>query len=84
MGNRCRNQDEIVFGDHMGSMEYRFSFRLCSERSRVEGATAVKFVWRRSGRSYRWLVQPTIRQTRVDDYNKQLNRLAPQLAFKSA
>ncbi len=54
-----RNGNEIVFGDDMGFMTYRFSFRLIDQgATQVEGATSVKFLWRRSGRFYFGLVRP--------------------------
>jgi len=59
----ARNDSEIVFGDNMGFMEYRYSFRLIDgSPGSVEGATAVKFLWRRTGRFYFALVRPLHRR----------------------
>lgn len=51
-----RNNDEIVFGEHMGFMEYRFSF-LRRPDGRVEASTSVQYV-RRFGRIYFAIVKP--------------------------
>ena len=54
-----RNHEEIVFGDDMGFMEYRFSMRLDPEDpSYVEASTAVRYKWRRTGRFYFAAVRP--------------------------
>ncbi len=53
-----RNDDEIVFGDDMGFMQYRFSFRLEANADQVEATTAVKYLWPRTGRLYFALVRP--------------------------
>ncbi len=52
-----RSDDEIVFGDHMGFMEYRFSFRRV-DRHLVQASTSVKYVWPRVGPVYFGLVKP--------------------------
>lgn len=57
-----RDDNEIVFGDNMGFMEYRFSLRLADPPVAVEGATAVKFLWRRSGKFYFAIVRPLHRR----------------------
>ncbi len=58
-----RNDTEILFGDQMGFMEYRFSFRLVPGTPEVlEGSTAVKFLWKRTGRFYFALVKPMHRR----------------------
>ena len=58
-----RNEQEIVFGDNMGFMEYRFSIRLLTgDTETVEGSTAVRFLWRRTGRFYFALVRPLHRR----------------------
>lgn len=74
-----RSEDEIVFGDHMGFMEYRFSLSLRTavlpEPGDVaQGSTAVRFVWRRTGRFYfelvkpfhRWFVRTTLQRLASD------------------
>jgi len=53
-----RNDDEIVFGDDMGFMQYRFSLRLDASATQIEAATAVKYLWPRTGRLYFALVRP--------------------------
>jgi hypothetical protein len=57
-----RNDNEIVFGHNMGFMEYRFSLRLLEQSLLVEGSTAVKFLWPRTGRYYFALVRPIHRR----------------------
>ena len=52
-----RTEDEIVFGDNMGFMEYRFSFRL-DAAGFVEASTAVKYGWGGAGRFYFAIVKP--------------------------
>ncbi|MGH1488940.1 MAG: DUF2867 domain-containing protein [Acidimicrobiales bacterium] len=52
-----RTEEEIVFGDNMGFMEYRFSFRL-DGAGFVEASTAVKYSWGGTGRFYFALVKP--------------------------
>jgi hypothetical protein len=48
-----RTDDEIMFGDNMGFMEYRFSMRLDPEDGqRIFASTAVHYLWRRTGRFY--------------------------------
>lgn len=51
-----RSNDEIVFGEHMGFMEYRFSF-LRRPDGQVEASTSVQYV-RRFGRIYFAIVKP--------------------------
>lgn len=51
-----RNDNEIVFGEHMGFMEYRFSFLLRSD-GRIEASTAVRYL-KRFGRFYFAIVKP--------------------------
>jgi hypothetical protein len=46
-----RSAEEIVFGDDMGFMQYRFSFRRVDTRH-IEAATAVRYLWPRTGRFY--------------------------------
>jgi len=56
-----RSADEIVFGDDMGFMEYRFSLRLRPEghvRPGVEASTVVRYRWRRASHFYFTLVKP--------------------------
>ncbi len=53
-----RNDNEIVFGDSMGFMEYRFSLRLLEREFLVEGSTAVRFLWHRTAKYYFALVRP--------------------------
>ncbi len=53
-----RNDEEIVFGENMGFMQYRMSFRLPSAGDRIEAGTAVRFLWHRTGKFYFALVQP--------------------------
>ncbi|GBE24777.1 hypothetical protein BMS3Bbin02_01052 [bacterium BMS3Bbin02] len=54
-----RSTDEIVFGDSMGFMEYRFSLRLSrKEPCSVEVSTSVRYLWRRTGRFYFAIVRP--------------------------
>ncbi len=53
-----RDDQEIVFGDSMGFMEYRFSLRLQDNNQLVEGATSVQYLWRRAGKFYFALVKP--------------------------
>ena len=57
----ARNDREIVFGDHMGFMEYRFSF-LMTDDGDVEASTAVKYRWRRLSALYFTLVKPMHRK----------------------
>ena len=52
-----RSSDEIVFGDDMGFMEYRFSFWLRPDGA-IEASTAVRYKWRRVGRYYFAIVKP--------------------------
>jgi hypothetical protein len=52
-----RSDDEIVFGDSLGFMQYRFSFRRIDDEH-IEAATAVRYRWRRTGRFYFALVRP--------------------------
>ncbi len=56
-----RSVDEIVFGDDMGFMEYRFSFRRV-DAQHIEAATAVQYLWPRTGRFYFSLVRPLHRR----------------------
>lgn len=59
-----RSDDEIVFGDHLGFMEFRTSFRLrpgCTHDN-LEARTVVRYVWRRTGRFYFALVRPAHRR----------------------
>ena len=56
-----RSDDEIIFGDDMGFMEYRFSFYM-DELGNVEAGTAVKFKWARLSRCYFGLVKPLHRR----------------------
>ncbi len=56
-----RTHDEIMFGQPMGFMEYRFSFRRPDE-STIEVATAVVYLWRRTGKVYFSLVKPMHRR----------------------
>lgn len=53
-----RNTEEIVFGESMGFMQYRFSFRLVDPGGSIEAATAVKYLWPRTGPLYFTLVKP--------------------------
>ncbi|MBN4047426.1 DUF2867 domain-containing protein [Acidimicrobiaceae bacterium AH-315-P05] len=53
-----RDDDEIVFGDDMGFMQYRFSLRLSASAAQIEAATAVKYLWPRAGRYYFAIVRP--------------------------
>ncbi|MGV8911781.1 MAG: DUF2867 domain-containing protein [Rhodoglobus sp.] len=58
-----RNDNEIVFGDSMGFMEYWFSFLLPpDEPNTVEVSTAVRYLWPRSGQFYFRLVKPLHRR----------------------
>lgn len=52
-----RNAGEIVFGDDMGFMEYRFSLARVDSRQ-ATGATAVQYKWARASRFYFRLVKP--------------------------
>ncbi len=51
-----RSKNEIMFGEHMGFMEYRFSV-LQRPDGRIEAATAVKYV-KRFGHIYFAIVKP--------------------------
>ena len=54
-----RSEREIVFGDSLGFMEFWYSFSLApDEAGTVEGATAVRYLWPRTGRFYFALVRP--------------------------
>ena len=58
-----RDDQEIVFADSMGFMEYWVSFLLPVEQtSTVEASTAVRYLWPRSGRFYFALVRPLHRR----------------------
>lgn len=58
-----RDDNEVVFSDSMGFMEYRFSFLLSQqEQDSVEASTAVRYLWRRTGRFYFALVKPMHRR----------------------
>lgn len=52
-----RTDDEILFGDNMGFMEYRFSFTRRADGD-IEASTAVKYRWRRLSHLYFTLVKP--------------------------
>lgn len=52
-----RSDREIVFGDDMGFMEYRFSFRLRDDEQ-IEASTAVKYKSARMGPIYFSIVKP--------------------------
>jgi hypothetical protein len=48
-----RDDNEIVFSDSTGFMEYWYSFLLpADEPNTVEGSTAVRYLWPRAGRFY--------------------------------
>jgi hypothetical protein len=58
----ARDDAEIVFGDSLGFMEFRTGFRLIPSAesagpSTVECATAVRYLWRRTGAFYFGLVR---------------------------
>ncbi len=58
-----RDASEIVFGEPMGFMEYRYSLRLVERgNTAVEGSTAVKYLWRRTGKYYFALARPLHRR----------------------
>ncbi|MFN3217835.1 MAG: DUF2867 domain-containing protein [Acidimicrobiales bacterium] len=58
-----RSDDEIVFGDSLGFMEFRTAFRLPPDRpGTAEAATVVRYRWRRTGRFYFALVRPMHRR----------------------
>ncbi|MFV1991978.1 MAG: DUF2867 domain-containing protein, partial [Acidimicrobiales bacterium] len=59
----ARNEDEIVFGERMGFMEYCYSLALrADEPVTIEGSTVVTYLWRRTGRFYFALVRPMHRR----------------------
>jgi len=54
-----RDEHEIVFGDSLGFMKYWYSLALPSDApNTVEGSTAVRYLWRRTGGFYFTLVRP--------------------------
>jgi hypothetical protein len=57
-----RNDNEIVFGDDMGFMQYRFAFHLNETADAIEAATAVRYLWPRAGRFYFMLAKPVHRR----------------------
>lgn len=56
-----RSDNEIVFGDDMGFMEYRFSMRLLASGD-IEASTAVKYRWQRMSHLYFSIVKPMHRR----------------------
>jgi len=53
-----RDGHEIVFGDDLGFMQYRIGFRLGQSANTIEAATAVSYLWPRTGPIYFALVRP--------------------------
>ena len=52
-----RTDEEIMFGESMGFMEYRVSFRLTEEPT-IEVSNAVRYLWTRTGPLYFKVVRP--------------------------
>lgn len=52
-----RSDDEILFGDNMGFMEYRFSFARRADGD-IEASSAVKYRWRTMSHLYFTIVKP--------------------------